>query len=135
MIDRGRAGLLCLSSLMCLAACSPSAPPQENAPFEPVYEGIDTRLLDGDLVSFQVRMRGARDTEDVRRYADCAAAQYALIRGFGYARHLRTTTDATSGLWQADAVYTISAERPAGLLVLNADDVVAGCRAEGVPTV
>ncbi|MEM7073820.1 MAG: hypothetical protein AAGA28_16930 [Pseudomonadota bacterium] len=133
---RRRACLIaqCLAGCLALASCAADAP-DEEAPFEPVYEGIETQLLDGDLVGFQVRMSGARDAEDVRHYADCAAAQYALIRGFGYARHLRTTTETRAGVWTGDAVYTISDERPAGLQVLQADDVVAGCRAVGIPTV
>ena len=56
----------------------------------PVYLGIETILLDGDLVNFRVAMKGARDNADVEAYARCAAAQYALIRGFGFARHVRT---------------------------------------------
>ena len=45
------------------------------APFKPEYEGVQTRLLDGDLVSFQVKMKGARDNSDVdalRRMCRCA---------------------------------------------------------------
>ena len=54
------------------------------------YLGVETALLDGDLVNFRVTMTGARGIEDVERYAACAAAQYALIRGYGFARHVRT---------------------------------------------
>lgn len=44
------------------------------------YKGVETLLLDGDLVGFRVAMTGARGPEDVERYARCAAAQYTLIR-------------------------------------------------------
>jgi hypothetical protein len=69
------------------------------APFKPEYDGVQTRLLDDDLVSFQVKMKGARNNSDVDAYAECAAAQYALIRGYGFARHLRTNTAEEGGTW------------------------------------
>ncbi|MCA0921047.1 hypothetical protein [Pseudooceanicola nanhaiensis] len=99
------------------------------------YEGIETRLLDGDLVSFHVKMRGARGEADVSRYAECAAAQYALIRGYGFARHVRTNVAENTGLWQADAVYTISASLPRGLSTIDAEVVAASCAENGIPMV
>lgn len=132
-----------LISLPLLAACAAEQPagPAEAAArragmaFAPVYEGIETRLLDGDLVDFRVRMRGARDAQDVSDYAQCAAARYALIRGYGFARHLRTNVSQDSGLWQADAVYTISAALPDGLRTIDAEVVVADCTERKIPTV
>ena len=114
------------------AACAPGAG-QGN--FSPVYGGIGTTLLDGDLVEFKVTMRGARDQTDVDAYARCAAAQYALIRGFGFARHVRTNVDRTGGVWHGDAVYTISSALPAGFRTLDAEVVVRDCGAQGIPTV
>ena len=123
-----------------LAACTPphlqrANPDQINLPFSPQYNGIETRLLDGDLVSFLVSMEGARSGEDVDDYARCAAAQYTLIRGYGFARHVRTTVDEEAGIWTADAVYTISAALPRGVQTLDAEVVVADCRERGIPTV
>jgi len=99
------------------------------------YRGIETRLLDGDLVNFHVSMGGARDAGDVERYAECAAAQYALIRGYGFARHLRTSVSEEAGIWQGDAVYTISAALPRGLLTIDAEVVAANCAENGIPMV
>jgi hypothetical protein len=107
----------------------------DEAPFDPKYQGIETRLLDGDLVSFNVRMRGARTGEDVSRYAECAAAQYTLIRGYGFARHVRTKVAETGGLWQADAVYTISESLPKGFKTIDAEVTTAACVESGIPTV
>tara|TARA_R110000851_G_scaffold194302_5_gene345117 strand:- start:111 stop:494 length:384 start_codon:yes stop_codon:yes gene_type:complete len=115
-----------------LAGCADSAAP---APFAPEYRGIETRLLDGDLVNFHVSMGGARDAGDVERYAECAAAQYALIRGYGFARHLRTSVSEEAGIWQGDAVYTISAALPRGLLTIDAEVVAANCAENGIPMV
>ena len=114
------------------AACAPVAG-QGN--FSPVYGGIGTQLLDGDLVGFKVTMKGARGREDVDAYARCAAAQYTLIRGFGFARHVRTNVDRVGGVWHGDAVYTISSALPAGLRTLDAEVVVRDCGAQGIPTV
>ena len=37
--------------------------------FDPDYKGVETRLLDGDLVNFHVSMAGARTSGDVDAYA------------------------------------------------------------------
>lgn len=112
---------------------APKDPPP--VAFAPVYNGIETLLLDGDLVNFRVAMRGARDQEDVADYARCAAAQYALIRGFGFARHVRTNVAETDGNWRGDAVYTISAALPRGVKTIDAEVTVSDCVEQGIPTV
>ncbi|MBE9635402.1 hypothetical protein [Salipiger mangrovisoli] len=124
---------LSLAALAALCACEQDS--QDRAPFVPSYEGIETRLLDGDLVNFFVAMRGARGSEDVENYADCAAAQYALIRGYGFARHLRTNVSEEGGLWRGDAVYTISAALPRGLKTIDAEVVASACTENGIPMV
>ena len=103
--------------------------------YNPSYQGIETRLLDGDLVNFRVRMSGARDAEDISKYAECAAAQYTLIRGYGFARHVRTSVSEDAGIWRADAVYTISPVLPEGLRTIDAEVTVADCGSQGIPTV
>jgi len=102
---------------------------------DPVYRGIETRLLDGDLVGIAVEMHGASGPEHVISYAECAAAQYTLIRGYGFARHVRTLVDETGGIWRADAVYTISAALPRGARTIDAEVTVANCALNGIPTV
>ncbi|SDW24174.1 hypothetical protein [Litoreibacter albidus] len=117
-----------------LAACTPTEDPSQSY-FAPEYLGIETRRLDDDLVSFLVRMEGARTKADVADYGKCAAAQYALIRGFGFARHVRTNVQEEGGLWAGDAVYTISAALPDGLQTIDAEVAVAECAETGIPTV
>ena len=106
---------------------------------DPVYLGIETRLLEGDLVSFNVAMRGDKDDplapNGVARYAECAAAQYALIRGYGFARHLRTNVKYDDGIWRGDAAYTISSALPDGLKTIDAEVIVSDCNDNGIPTV
>ena len=119
----------------CTATEEPLADTVSRAEFSPEYLGVETRLLQDDLISFVVQMRGARDAEDVAAYSRCAAAQYTLIRGYSFAQHIRTRTGKEGGLWAADAVYTISQEFPDGVVTLRADDVVAQCKSNGIPTV
>ena len=91
------------------------------------YDGIATQLLEGDLVQFVVAMGGDAQPDDVSRYAECAAAQYSLIRGYGFARHVRTNVEIKGGQWRGDAVYTISAALPRGLRTVDAEIVVQNC--------
>ncbi|MEM9582493.1 MAG: hypothetical protein AAGA08_05195 [Pseudomonadota bacterium] len=120
-------------ALASLTACETTDPSQDY--FSPEYLGVETRKLDDDIVSFLVRMTGARTNADVADYGKCAAAQYALIRGFGFARHVRTTVQEQGGIWVADAIYTISAALPEGLQTIDAEVVVEECSDNGIPTV
>ena len=99
------------------------------------YDGIETRLLDGDLVQFVVAMNGEALPDDVSRYAECAAAQYSLIRGYGFARHVRTNVEIKGGQWRGDAVYTISAALPRGLKTIDAEVTVQNCIEDKIPMV
>ncbi len=121
--------------LTALAVLSGCAGDEGRVPGAAKYQGIETILLDGDLVNFRVSMRNARREADVEAYARCAAAQYALIRGFGFARHVRTTVAQNGNEWRGDAVYTISAALPRGLKTIDAEVTVRDCAALGIPTV
>ncbi|XHY18054.1 hypothetical protein SuNHUV7_28570 (plasmid) [Pseudoseohaeicola sp. NH-UV-7] len=118
-----------------VSGCEPQRVVDETAVFAPDYQGVTTQLLQDDLVNFQVAMTGARTAEDVAEYAECAAAQYTLIRGYGFARHLRTNVQEEGGVWVADAVYTISPSLPDGSRTLDAEVVTAHCAENGIPTV
>ena len=117
-----------------LAACDTQATP-EQPEVSPDYRGVQTSLLEGDLVQFRVSMTNPRDGSDLDDYAACAAAQYALIRGYGFARHVRTNFNEEAGVWTADAVYTISPSLPRGKRTIDAEVVVANCAENGIPTV
>jgi len=125
--------LACATGLVC-AACQPEEFPEISV-FRPDYLGVETRLLDPGLVNLVARMEGARDGEDLNDYARCAAAQYALIRGFGFARHVRTSVAERGGVWSADAVYTVSPALPRGVRTIDAEVVVDDCRNRGIPTI
>jgi hypothetical protein len=127
--------LAILASLIVMGCTAPQDIDGSVGGASPSYQGVETRLLDGDLVGFVVRMTGASGRSDVVRYAECAAAQYTLIRGYGFARHIRTTVSQEAGIWSADAVYTISPALPRGLRTIDAEVTVAACGESGIPTV
>jgi hypothetical protein len=122
--------------VVALAACQPQVegPTLNEAP-PASYDGVETRLLDDDLVNFRAQLTGVATRADVDAYARCAAAQYTLIRGYAFARHVRTSITEEGGVWVADAVYTISPELPRGLQTLEAEIVAADCAEQGIPTV
>ena len=117
-----------------VGACAPG-PEVTTGPAKAEYLGIQTVLLDGDMVSFRVAMKGARNEADVEAYGRCAAAQYALIRGAGFARHVRTNVARTGDTWRGDAAYLISAALPEGLQTIDAEVTVQDCGSLGIPTV
>jgi len=119
----------------CVTAASQPVDRVLGAPEAAVYRGVQTRLLEADLVNFIVAMEGAQDAQDPIAYARCAAAQYALIRGYGFARHVRTNVTEQGGLWRADAVYTVSPALPRGFRTIDAEVTVADCTEQGIPTV
>jgi len=121
-----------LWALLLLAGCAGAA---TDDPDGPTYLGVQTSLLDGDLVNFNVALTGAATPEAVEKYAQCAAAQYALIRGYSFARLVRTNVTEEGGTWRADAVYTISPDLPPGLATIDAVVTVADCGTSGIPTV
>jgi hypothetical protein len=141
--SKALAPALVAAAALGLGACGPApgaqvddiAPALRGAPESAVYRGVQTRLLDRDLVQFLVAMAGARDGADAMAYARCAAAQYALIRGYGFARHVRTTVYERGGIWSADAVYTVSPALPPGARTIDAEVTVAACTEMGIPTV
>lgn len=125
-----------VSAMALVAGCQPAAegPTLDEAP-PASYDGIETRLLDDDLVNFRARMTGVATRADLDAYSRCAAAQYTLIRGYTFARHVRTSITEEGGVWVADAVYTISPELPRGLQTLEASVVAADCAEQGIPSV
>nr|WP_097081919.1 MULTISPECIES: hypothetical protein [Rhodobacter] len=116
-----------------LAGLSACAATGEGATI--TYEGVETRLLDNDLVGFEVALSGTTNRAKATAYATCAAAQYAQIRGYGFARHVRTTVQKRGNGLSADAVYLISDAIPRGLRTIDAEVTLADCVERGIPTV
>lgn len=123
------------AGLLFLAACAEETVPTDPDVFAPSYSPVVTTLLADDLVSFTVSMSGARGPGDLRDFTDCAAAQYAVIRGLGFARHVRTNLGEPGLVWGAEAAYTISRELPRGTQTLDAAATLEACRARGIATI
>lgn len=121
--------------LATMLACSDTRGAEPAAPAVPEYLGIQSRLIDWELVNQRVWMRGALERNDIVQYSRCAAAQYALTIGYGFVRHVRTKVTQEGGIWQADAVYSITSALPPGTRTIDAEVVVADCLELGIPTV
>ena len=130
-----RAMLMATGLVAGLSACAGgTGETATQGPFDPVYLGVESEVLDPSLFRFEVEMKGARSVEDAETYARCAAAGYAVQKGFGFARHVRTDVNERGGIWRADAVYTISPGLPRGLKTIDAEVTVADCAEQGIPT-
>ncbi len=117
-----------------LGACTQTAEVTDGRG-QQAYGGIQTLLLDDGMVSFSVAMTGAKSRADVEAYGRCAAAQYALDEGYGFARQVRTIVKKDGRTWYGDAVYLISATLPEGLRTVDAEVAAAECAELGIPTV
>ncbi len=126
-----------ITTCAALAACTPTdSPDVDQGDFVPEYGAITTKLLDGDLVSFDVEMTGARNEADVLAFNDCVAAQYALIRGAGFVRRVRNDVKRQiGGVWMGTGIYTLSESHPGGVVSIDAEVTAAECRANNIPTV
>jgi hypothetical protein len=113
---------------LALAACAPAA---EGPP--PEYLGYRAEVMGDGLVNFDLSLDGAPGPALLEDYARCAAARYATDRGFGFARHVRTLVGKRSGIWRADAIYTITAALPRGIDTIDAEVVARDCDERGVP--
>jgi hypothetical protein len=122
------------ATTVALGACTQAEEVREGRA-ETVYEGVSTLLLDDGLVSFNVAMRGAKGRADVEAYGRCAAAQYALDQGYGFARQVRTIVRKEGQKWYGDAVYLVSATLPEGLRTIDAEVTASDCVELGIPTV
>ena len=117
-----------------LAGCGEGAEAPADDVFRPDYRGTEVRLLDETLVNLVATMEGARGVQDVADYAECALAQDAADRGFGFARQVRTNVVEEGGVWVADAVYTVSPALPRGLRTIDVEVAVKSCRDRDIPT-
>ena len=113
---------------MCIVACS-------AAPAGFVYEGVAPLWLGDGIAQVTVRMKGIEDETPLRAYAECGLAQYALEKGFGFARQIRTNVIKEGGLWTADAVYSVTASLPQGLDTIDVEVTVQACEDSGIPVV
>jgi hypothetical protein len=126
--------ILAAGAALGLAACGDAEGRPAASPA--AYRGVTVTALDAALFGFRATMQGRGAGEAaVAAYARCGAAGYALSRGFGFVRHVRTKVDQKGGIWTADAVYTISPGLPGGIASIDAEVAAADCAEQGIPTV
>lgn len=113
-----------------LAACMPPEPLGA-----PQYGTVVTRLLEDDLVSIDVTMEDADNDAQVIAFGDCAAAQYALIRGSGFVRRVTNDVSRRGRIWTGEGIYTLSDSHPGGTITIDAEVTADACREQGIPSV
>ncbi|OYW56649.1 MAG: hypothetical protein B7Z31_10150 [Rhodobacterales bacterium 12-65-15] len=122
------------SATAALGACTPGGEVAQSPRQPLVHDGVSIILLGDGLVSFTVALHGPADATDVEMYGRCAAAGYALDQGYGFARQVRTIVERDGRTWIGDAVYTLSATLPDGLVIIDAEVVASDCNELGIPT-
>ena len=125
-----------LATIGLLAACTPTDQDVSKAPSGALeYINVDTRLMKPELVNMVVTMRNPRTPTDVLAYVECAAAQYTLIRGFGFAGRIQINVTEDKGIWAGNAIYTLSNAHPGGRHTIDAEVTVEDCTAHNIPMV
>lgn len=121
-------------SLAGLMACAQGPKDKADAAADLDYRRADVTLMGGDLVRVQLAIKGATEQEQLDSYARCVVAGYAVKNNAGFARHVRTITDKEGGIWHADAVYSVTAALPEGLVTIDAELTAEDCESQGIPT-
>ena len=125
-----------LATLSLLVACAPQSQEISKAPTGTMeYINVDTRLMKPELVNMVVTMRNPNTPTDVLAYVECAAAQYTLIRGFGFAGRVQVNVSEDKGIWAGNAIYTLSNAHPGGRHTIDAEVTVEDCTAHNIPMV
>ena len=101
----------------------------------PDDRGIETMQFADDLMNSRVELTNALSLTDDEDYARHAAEDYALIRGWGFARHIRSGVEQDKNIWTADAYYTISGGLPREIKTIKAGAVALAFAEHGIPTV
>lgn len=118
-----------------LAGCTLPQQPGDGETEPLAFGPVVVADLGDDLIQVKLSVARPAEVEDVTMIADCNAAAYAVFAGKGFARHLRTNAYIEAGLWRADAVYSITSQRPSGLRPLDAQAVKEDCALNGIPMV
>lgn len=110
----------------------------EPPPPPPAYLGSEVTLMGGDLVQIKAGLKpSARDKggdAEVQAYARCQMADFAVAHKAGYLRQIRTLRDKEGGVWRADAVYSVTSDKPAGQNTIDAAEAVRDCEKSAIPT-
>ena len=116
-----------------LAACEFERKGRQALPM--AFLGVETELTALDIVEITVAVARPRPGA-LEAYADCAGAQYAVIRGLEFARPIARFPE-RSGF--ADVVVEktsfLLTDLPPTTTAKRAPEIVADCKARNIPTV
>lgn len=85
------------------------------------------------LIEVSAVLQQGVDAELAFAYATCALAGWAAETGTPYARHVRTLQNRKDGRLHLASVFTLSAEPPLGLRVMETGNTVGTCKSHGIP--
>ncbi|WBU57033.1 hypothetical protein [Paracoccus sediminicola] len=86
-----------------------------------------------ELVAVYVKLRQGVDGSAAFAYATCTLAAWSTTTDTPYARHIRTLSSERGGVLTVESIFTMSESLPLGLRVMERDETLQDCRANGIP--
>ena len=93
------------------------------------------KLLDGDLVSFDFEMTGARYDLDAWTFDRWFAAKDALVLCTDFVRSVRNDVKIKCSVWTGMEICTLSESHQSGVVSIDARVVTVGCGANNFLTI
>ena len=93
------------------------------------------KLLDGDLVSFDFEMTGARYGLDASTFDRCVAAKDALVLCTDFVRSVRNDVKIKCSVWAGTEICTLSESHQSGVVSVDARVGAVGCVAYNFLTI
>lgn len=118
-----------LLPLLILSACG-----RAQAPDSTKYINAATTLVDNEIVQVDVVAEGGDLIKALPVYADCVAAQYTLIRGLAYLRRVSGSQRGGLKIRSETTIYKLSDIKPKGSSVIDAQETLATCKSQNIPT-
>ena len=118
-----------------ITGCEKSLAERHSSDLQIEYVSATSELIEDGMVRIRVVVRNAKQGSEVLYFANCAAARYAINRGFSFVRHVTSTLDYNLESKSAEAVYFVSAALPVGFKKLDAEVVAVNCAENGIPMV
>ena len=99
------------------------------------YMSTKAELIGDGLVKISASVKNVQSDHLATEFANCVAARYALLRGFGFARLVTDSVSRDDDIRTATSVYSITARLPPGVRKLDAEVVAVNCAENGIPMV
>ena len=99
------------------------------------YMSTKAELIGDGLVKISASVKNVQSDHFFTQFATCAAALYALLCGFSFARLVTDSVSRDDDIRTATSVYSITARLPPGVRKLDAEVVAVNCAENGIPMV